>query len=162
MIQLKSAVPFDQELIDLLSNNAEVDSVSYLHTVLPLLWTKNISVPFENCDEMLAYSKAEELLSLPELTLIYESRRGDISKQEVKARMRKLVEIMDASIRTGLAGTTYQDRILGAQSLSFKEKMDASALLDGGMLNRMILYTIAVMETKSSTGLIVAAPTAGS
>ena len=40
--------------------------------------------------------------------------------------------------------------------------MTSSRLLDGGMLNHMILYATAMMEMKSAMGLIVAAPTAGS
>ncbi len=39
--------------------------------------------------------------------------------------------------------------------------MISGSLIDGGALNRMILYTTAMMETKSSMGVIVAAPTAG-
>ncbi|MBL9131244.1 MAG: L-serine ammonia-lyase, iron-sulfur-dependent, subunit alpha [Verrucomicrobiaceae bacterium] len=34
-------------------------------------------------------------------------------------------------------------------------------LLDGGALNRIIIYVTALMEVKSSMGVIVAAPTAG-
>ncbi len=35
------------------------------------------------------------------------------------------------------------------------------ALLDGGALNRMVLYVTALIKVKSSMGVIVAAPTAG-
>jgi L-serine dehydratase len=39
--------------------------------------------------------------------------------------------------------------------------MRSGRLLDGGVLNRMVLYVTALMEVKSSMGVIVAAPTAG-
>ncbi|MTW25932.1 L-serine ammonia-lyase, iron-sulfur-dependent, subunit alpha, partial [Streptococcus pneumoniae] len=39
--------------------------------------------------------------------------------------------------------------------------MQANRLLDGGALNRIVLYVTALMEVKSSMGVIVAAPTAG-
>jgi L-serine dehydratase len=39
--------------------------------------------------------------------------------------------------------------------------MRSGRLLDGGALNRMVLYVTALMEVKSSMGVIVAAPTAG-
>jgi L-serine dehydratase len=39
--------------------------------------------------------------------------------------------------------------------------MGSNRLLDGGILNQMILYVTAMMEMKSSMGVIVAAPTAG-
>ena len=75
--------------------------------------------------------------------------------------MQAIVEIMQQSIQVGIQGTVYKDRILGFQSGSFQKQMDLHRLLDGGMLNQMILYTTALMETKSSMGVIVAAPTAG-
>ena len=39
--------------------------------------------------------------------------------------------------------------------------MKGSRLLDAGALNRIVLYVSALMEVKSSMGVIVAAPTAG-
>ncbi len=51
--------------------------------------------------------------------------------------------------------------MLGHQCGSFDELMRAGKLLDGGALNRIILYVTALMEVKSSMGVIVAAPTAG-
>ena len=62
----------------------------------------------------------------------------------------------------GLKGTHYEDRILGSQSLQFKEKMEADKLIGGETNNRIIMYVSAMMEVKSSMGVIVAAPTAGS
>jgi len=53
------------------------------------------------------------------------------------------------------------ERILGSQSGAFKARMASGQLLDGGILNRMILYVTALMEVKSAMGVIVAAPPAG-
>jgi L-serine dehydratase len=39
--------------------------------------------------------------------------------------------------------------------------MEKKSLLDGGLLNQIVLYVTAMMEVKSSMGVIVAAPTAG-
>ena len=68
---------------------------------------------------------------------------------------------MQKSILDGLKGTRYDDRILGFQSGAFQIHMDNQRLLDGGILNQIILYTTAMMEMKSAMGVIVAAPTAG-
>jgi L-serine dehydratase len=68
---------------------------------------------------------------------------------------------MHASILKGIEGTRYADRILGYQSGGYRARMDEGRLLDGGMLNRIILYVTAMMEAKSAMGVIVAAPTAG-
>ncbi|MEM7393614.1 MAG: L-serine ammonia-lyase, iron-sulfur-dependent, subunit alpha, partial [Verrucomicrobiota bacterium] len=70
--------------------------------------------------------------------------------------------ILRNSIQEGLKGTSFDDRILGFQSCRFKQLMDTNQLLEDGMLNRMILYVTSLMEVKSSMGVIVAAPTAGS
>ncbi|MGA2500608.1 MAG: L-serine ammonia-lyase, iron-sulfur-dependent, subunit alpha, partial [Tepidisphaeraceae bacterium] len=65
------------------------------------------------------------------------------------------------SIAQGIAGTQYDDRVLGHQCGKFNDLMKAGRLLDGGVLNRIVLYVSALMEVKSSMGVIVAAPTAG-
>jgi hypothetical protein len=51
--------------------------------------------------------------------------------------------------------------VLGHQCGRFNDLMNAGRLLDGGALNRIILYVTALMEVKSAMGVIVAAPTAG-
>jgi L-serine dehydratase len=76
-------------------------------------------------------------------------------------KMTDIINIMQNAIDAGLAGTEYADRILGYQSGNFQTQMENRNLIDAGVLNRIILYTTALMESKSAMGLIVAAPTAG-
>lgn len=87
--------------------------------------------------------------------------RGNFTEREVIDKMIGIVRILRRSIASSLAGTTYEDRVLGHQSGRFKALLDAGRLLDGGALNRIVLYVTALMEVKSSMGVIVAAPTAG-
>jgi len=100
--------------------------------------------------------------SLWELAVTYEGARGGISGEEVVERMKDIIGIMEDSVEEGLAGTEYRDRILPPQTGLFKEELESGRLLDAGLLNRMILYVSAIMEVKSSMGVVVAAPTAGS
>lgn len=151
----------DPDLFRQLSRLFPVREIRRLAPVLPVLSRKDLQVPFITCAEMLAYN-ASRGLSLWELALQYESARGGITPETVFDQMKQIVRIMQASVQEGLAGTEYADRILGCQSRGFLEKMDQRRLLDGGMLNTMILYVSAIMEVKSSMGVIVAAPTAGS
>ncbi len=72
--------------------------------------------------------------------------------------MTEIVRILRKSIQNGIAGTQYDDRVLGHQSGRFQELMQRGGLLDGGALNRIVLYVTAIMEVKSSMGVIVAAP----
>ncbi len=160
-IELKSALPFSDHVLDTLTALPAVDFVRYLKPVLPILSRKDLEVPFIYCEDMLAYG-AREQLDLWQLALRYESMRGCISEQAVFEQMRGIVRIMTDSIHTGLQGTEYADRILPCQSVGFKEKMDANLLIHGQLLNTIIMYVSSMMEMKSSMGVIVAAPTAGS
>ena len=128
--------------------------------MLPVLSRKDLSVPFITCAEMVAYN-ADKELDLWELALHYESVRGNLTHQQVLHKMEDLVRIIQGSIQQGIEGTEYADRILGPQSGAFKAEMEGGRLLDGGILNQMILYITALMEVKSAMGVIVAAPTAG-
>jgi L-serine dehydratase len=91
----------------------------------------------------------------------YEVARGGLTGDEVVAKMVDIVRLLRRSIAQGIAGTTYDDRILGHQSGAFERHLKGGRLLDTGLLNRSVLYVSALMEVKSSMGIIVAAPTAG-
>lgn len=160
-IELKSALQYPPEIIAKIEAIVGVTSVCYLKPVVPVLSSKDLKVPFLNCEDMMAVGQ-EQSLELWELALLYESARGGVSEAEVFEKMRSIVRIMQGGIEEGLKGTYYEDRILPVQSLGFKDKMDRRSLLDLGMLNTIVLYTTAMMEVKSSMGVFVAAPTAGS
>jgi L-serine dehydratase len=91
----------------------------------------------------------------------YECARGQFAPETAVAKMVEIVRILRKSIKQGIEGTQYADRVLGHQSGNFQAMLAAGRLLDGGALNRIILYVTALMEVKSSMGVIVAAPTAG-
>ena len=137
-----------------------VRSVKTLSPVLPVLSHREMHVPFITAGEMLAYN-VDRHLDLWQLAVHYECARGHLSPDQVLNSMRDLVSIMHRAILQGIDGTDYADRILGAQSGAFKAHMDGRRLLDGGILNQIILYVTAMMEVKSAMGVIVAAPTAG-
>lgn len=150
----------DDDILTELMAMEDVLSVKMLSPVLSVLSRKNLSVPFITCEEMLTYN-SDKQLNLWELAIHYESARGNISHEDVLAEMHDLVGIMRNAVETGLRGTHYEDRILGCQSGNFKEKMAKRKLVQGDVLNTIILYVTAIMEVKSSMGVIVAAPTAG-
>ena len=135
--------------------------IRQLDPVMPLVSVKDCCIPYNTASKMLKYweKKGGELW---ELAVLYESSRGKLSKIEIFSRMRKIVNILKVSIETGLRGTSYQDRILGPQAWMIEKANRESKLIPGGVLNHIISFTMAMMEVKSSMGLIVAAPTAGS
>ncbi len=160
-VNVKSQNPVDDDVLVKLAEFDEVQSIRVLNPVLPIKSRKNLTVPFGTCEEMLDYNK-DKNLDLWELAVHYESARGNISHKEVIDSMTNIVRIMSTSIQSGLKGTEYKDRILGNQSGNFKKQMDNGTLVKGDALNRIILFVSAMMEVKSSMGVIVAAPTAGS
>jgi L-serine dehydratase len=151
----------EDEIVESLGKSESVVAVRRLAPVLPVLSRRDLEVPFTTCEEMLAYD-AGRALPLWELAVRYEAARAGLSHDEILARMTELVRIMDSSIQRGLEGTEYEDRILGCQSVTFRERMESGGMVAGDALNRAILFTTAMMEVKSSMGVIVAAPTAGS
>ena len=159
--QLSSVQALSREKLDTIRGFDTVVSAITILPVLPVLSRKNMSVPFSNCEEMLAFN-ADKKLELWELALEYESARGNIAPNEVFERMRTLLHILTDSMSAGLKGTEFADRILPAQAPDFQEKMQQRLLIESPVLNRIILYVSALMEVKSSLGVIIAAPTAGS
>ena len=153
--------PYSDKDMATLAGLTGVLKIKRLDPVLPVLTSKKTRVPFITVAEMLEYNR-EKNLSLWELALHYESARGNISETEVLKKMEAIRIILKDAIATGLKGTSYEDRILGPQSVIFKERMEQKKLVDGEVLNRIIMYVSAIMEVKSAMGVIVAAPTAGS
>jgi len=138
----------------------QVSSIKTIAPVLPVLSSHTNETPFITCTELMQYNQGKDL-ELWQLAVHYESARGSLSHHQVFNMMKEIVITMQKSILDGLKGTRYDDRILGFQSGAFQTHMENQRLLNGGILNQIILYTTAMMEMKSAMGVIVAAPTAG-
>ncbi len=156
LVQVKAAtfVP-DDDLANLRPRR-----VRRLGRVLPVPSHKDQRLPFTGSTELLAYD-GDRATPLWRLAVEYETARSGLSEDEIVAKMVDIVRILRRSIDQGIQGTHYEDRVLGHQSGRYREMMEAGRLLDGGALNRIVLYVTALMEVKSSMGVIVAAPTAG-
>jgi L-serine dehydratase len=161
IIEVKGQKFVDTEILSELNTRFKILAVKRIHPVLPVLSHNNIQVPFSSCAEMLDYNRVKHL-SLWELAVQYEAARGNLSHDQVITLMEDIVSILQRSIEQGIQGTQYADRILGHQSGQFLAMMESGQLLDTSLLNRIILYVTALMEVKSSMGIIVASPTAGS
>ena len=159
-VEVKAQRFLTEKLCTRAGTTFEIPQIRTLSPVLPVLSRQNLRVPFITCDEMTAYNDDKGLL-LWELACHYESARGNLTHEQVLSQMQETVRIMRSAIRQGIAGTDYADRILGQQSEGFRRALADGQLLDGGILNRMVLYVTALMEVKSAMGVFVAAPTAG-
>mgnify|MGYP000194558250 CR=1 FL=1 len=132
-----------------------------LRAVLPVLSRRELKLPFHTCAEM-GETDDYRSMSLAELAIAYEAARSGEGAEQVLARMSEIAEIMRSAVATGLAGTDYEDRILPSQSPGFAKADQEGRLIESDVNNRIIRYVSAIMEVKSSMGVIVAAPTAGS
>ncbi len=160
LVEVKAGEFVSEQAIAKLNGPFAIRAVKRLSPVLPVLSRKDTRVPFTTCAEMLCHDAGRNT-PLWRLAVEYERARGNLTEAEVIAKMVDIVRILRRSIAQGIAGTSYDDRVLGHQCGQFNELMKAGRLLDGGALNRIILYVTALMEVKSSMGVIVAAPTAG-
>ncbi|MBM3457853.1 MAG: serine dehydratase, partial [Armatimonadetes bacterium] len=143
-----------------LVSTGSIESSRRIAPVLPVLSRRSTSVPFSSCRELLEFDTGRNL-ALWRHAIAYECARGGLTEAETVRKMGDIVQILRRSIAQGIAGTHYEDRVLGHQSGEFRALMEKQQLLDAGALNRMILYVTALMEVKSSMGVIVAMPTAG-
>lgn len=160
LVEVKADAFVSEPILCKLNEMFRIHAVRRLSPVLPVLSRQATRVPFTTCAEMLRHDQGRNT-PLWKLAVEYEMARGNLSELEVIRRMADIVRILRRSIQQGIAGTRYEDRVLGHQSGQFNDLMKAGRLLDGGVLNRIILYVTALMEVKSSMGVIVAAPTAG-
>ena len=162
LVDIKRSVETGEREIQDLRTIAGVTDVVVLEPILPTRSSANCRVPFVTADQALAWMAENGNRELWELAALYEAARGNTDTADVMEKMSRLVDIMKKSIQTGLAGTEYSDRILGPQAYKIDEGLKTNRLIPGDILNRIILYITAIMETKSSMGVIIAAPTAGS
>jgi len=160
IVEIKSQNFLDESLKAKILANDNVIDIKEINPVLPVLSSANTKVPFITSKEMHEFNK-ENKWPLWKLAQYYESQRGNITEEEVFDSMKNVVKIIKKSINEGLEGTEYEDRILGYQSGQFIEMDKQGKLLNGGLLNTIVPYVTAMMEVKSSMGVIVAAPTAG-
>ena len=149
MYQIKSQTPF--EYIPILP-----DCTMYSITpVLPVSSQLNPQVPFATAEEALKYN--EKGLQLWELACIYESVRSGLCEEAVLDEMVKLIDLLFDSLDRHM-DIEIPGRILQSQS----QYLEGKSLL-GGILIKNIIYCVTrFMEIKSSGGVFVAAPTAGS
>ncbi|MCY3013474.1 MAG: L-serine ammonia-lyase, iron-sulfur-dependent, subunit alpha [Planctomycetota bacterium] len=160
LVEIRSVAPLPPPLVAALRGRPGVTRVRELAPVLPVLSRHDTAVPFATAADLLARDGAAGR-ALWQLAIEYEMARGGLDEATVEQMMVEIVRILRRSIAAGIAGTTYADRVLGWQSGGFDAALRQGKLLDGGALNRAILYVTALMEVKSSMGVIVAMPTAG-
>ncbi len=161
-LRIQSETALDPSVLETLRRRSDVRSIKVLEPVLPTLSRHHLQLPFLTASGMLKYLRETgEDLELWQLALRYESARGGASEAEVWKRMEDVARLMRRSIEHGLAGTDYADRLLPAHAPLAQSAIERG-VVPNDAVTHMILYTTAIMDSKSAMGVFVAAPTAGS
>ena len=160
LIEVRAQARADDRTIAAIRQLAPDLVVKRLDSVLPVLSRRGLTVPFSSCAELMRHDAGRQI-PLWQWAVEYEQARSGWSADDVLGGMVEIVRLLRRSIAQGIAGTTYEDRLLGHQSGQFQARLRDGRLIDGGVLNHAVLYVTALMEVKSAMGVIVAAPTAG-
>lgn len=147
--------PFVQKVIELFD---KISAIVYLKPVLPVRSRKELKVPFSSDLELLNEANKKEL-DLWKMAVRYEMERGGMLSDEVLQMAKHILQVMNRSVKSGLEGKEYKNRILEPQAVKISEY--GGRLAGGQVIKKIITYTAAVMDAKSSMEVIVAAPTAG-
>ncbi|MEO1258826.1 MAG: L-serine ammonia-lyase, iron-sulfur-dependent, subunit alpha [Bacteroidota bacterium] len=153
--------PFEKGWLNHIERFEEVEKVADVLPVMPIVSGREAALPFDDIASLIEYSQSENL-TLGQLGLMYEKHRSGLPEEALKAKMKNLIEIIEGSIATGLAGTDFDDRILPQQSHLVKKAERSKKILQGSIINKIVENVAAIMESKSALEVIVANPTAGS
>ena len=160
MYVCKSSVAFDAELVRTLQEKPEINKVTAINPIMPVIAGRQKELPFSSVPSLLDYAE-ESKLDLGDLGSMYEQHISGLSSEELGSKMLDLIKIIHGSIDTGLKGTYYKDRILQQQS-HLIEKAENEGRIHNNIVNRIIANVSALMESKSGMEVVVAVPTAGS
>ena len=115
---------------------------------------------FRNAKELLELCRQTDL-SISEIMRQREIEQGETTGEEADCRMAKAYEIMQQSARTPVnTPGRSMGGLIGGEAKRLSEHQKSGKSLCGSLLGKAMMYAMAVLETNSSMGLIVAAPTA--
>lgn len=165
---LKSSDPFTSEFIGKIaypgiSGDADrvfPEELILINPVLPVVSGKEKEMPWNSISSMLTYADQENL-DLGTLGMLYEASCSGLPVHLLEEKMELIIGTIDRSIRKGLEGTIYEDRILHRQS-HLLHRAEKEGRIPRSLVNEIIACVTAAMEAKSAMEVIVANPTAGS
>ena len=158
---IESRDAIGDNMLDRIKSIEEVAKASSVSPIMPIISGFESELPFTDIASLVAYSEQENM-SLGELGLMYEQYRSGLSKEVLLDKMTTIIDIIEGSIKIGLAGTTHEDRILHQQSNMVSKAEKAGKILQGSIVNTIVENVAAIMESKSALEVVVANPTAGS
>ena len=101
--------------------------------------------------------------SLQEFLIDYNAKELECSKEELLAKMERMLVVIKESIDFGLTGVRSHSGLTGGDAKRLKEASEEKQFSNilGDKAKDAIVYAMAVAEANAAMGRIVAAPTAG-
>jgi L-serine dehydratase len=149
----------NKEILQSLRKSKDILWISACSPVMPVVMNEDPVMPFSGIDELTTLATSQSG-RLSDYAIDYEASVGRIQSDEILKLSREYLTVIKNSVSTGLNGTTWSDRILHSQSPLISK--GSKTLIPDKLTNEIIASVSAIMETKSSMGIILAAPTAGS
>lgn len=119
-------------------------------------------VKYKTAQEWLTKAQ-ENQLTLAQVVLEAEVLASNRSREEIRAKMRKNLQVMQESVQTGLAEpVNSRSGLTGGGAYKLAQAIAKGETLTGGVYAKASLYALSVAEVNSAMGRICAAPTAGS
>ena len=117
---------------------------------------------FKNGQELLEVCKKKQC-SISEVMKQREIEGTSSTKKEVEDKMRKALAIMKEAVRKPLEDPKpSMSGLIGGEAKQITGYRESGTNVCGTFMNKLIAYSMAVLEVNASMGVIVAAPTAGS
>ena len=117
---------------------------------------------FRNGQELLMRCH-EEKLPISDIMKLREMTNTNQSNDLIQTKLETVLRIMESSARKPIAKPGKSiGGLIGGESRKVSDHARDGKSICGTMLSKAIAYSLAVLETNASMGLIVAAPTAGS
>lgn len=121
-----------------------------------------MNVDFTTAAELLAICK-KEVISPGEAMLRREERLTGASRDEIRGRLSRSLEIMKAAAQTALsAPQKTMGGLIGGEAIALDQRQRTGQSVYGAVMARSVAIAMGTLEVNASMGLIVAAPTAGS
>lgn len=149
------------ELLKTLAKSKDIGWIVSCTPVMPVIMNESPDLSYRDIYEFTAMEAHGER-KLSDYAIEYEASVAKITNDEVLKLSEKYLNVIIDSVTTGLKGTIMADRILHSQSPLIGKAEEAGTLIADSLTNEIIATVSAIMETKSSMGTILAAPTAGS
>ena len=117
---------------------------------------------FRNGQELLMRCH-EEKLPISDIMKLREMTNTNQSNDLIQTKLETVLRIMESSARKPIAKPGKSiGGLIGGEARKVSDHAREGKSICGSMLSKAIAYSLAVLETNASMGLIVAAPTAGS